>query len=69
MGPPLSMFQPANQFALEQLPSSTDMGGLGGEYTLEGVPLDDAFWGQSTWSDFSLFGLDSSGGGGPTGWT
>ena len=54
-------FEPANnQFALDSLPQNLGGGDLDGDYSLlEGMPLDDSLW--STWTDFGLFGMDTTG--------
>ena len=57
----MSLFEPANnQFALDSLPQNLGGGDLDGDYSLlEGMPLDDSLW--STWTDFGLFGMDTTG--------
>ncbi|KAK4702537.1 hypothetical protein P7C70_g3688, partial [Phenoliferia sp. Uapishka_3] len=59
-GSTMSLFAPANPYTLDALPSP--MGGLDSDYSLDSMAADEAFWG--TWTDFSLFGLDTSGNGG-----
>ena len=56
----MSLFEPANPFTLDALPQEFGGGGLEGDYSLEGIPIDDdSVW--ATWSDFGLFGMETSG--------